>query len=312
MKVNIMKVTAILPTYNNEKTIEKCLKSILNQSYKDLDIIVVDDGSTDNTVKILRRFKSIKIIEKEHTHRPKNLNIGIKKAKGEIIFIVETDGYYEKNYLKKCLKYFKDKNIAGTIGKLYCTRPNENFWRRVRDLEFKVRFKDYKPFTAWIYKKKILEEVGGYDEDLYVHDDFILGRKMKQKGYRFAWVPEAKWWHEEKVGLKDMYRQRMKWGIGFVPLFLKYKYVPKFIPLFTFLLFVLLFSIKYPLILIIYPIFYLLFILKYSLKATKITKNPIYLFLIPLLKIYRGLISSIGFWYGMVLKLFRKNLLKYT
>ena len=94
-------VSIILPCYNAEKYIEKCIKSIIDQTYKNIELIIVDDGSTDNTLKILNKYKEnnkkIKIIEKANTGVSDSRNVGIQAANGKYIMFIDADDFYEKD-----------------------------------------------------------------------------------------------------------------------------------------------------------------------------------------------------------------------
>ena len=83
-----MKITVIIPVYNSKKTIYKCIRSVLNQTYKNFEILCVDDGSVDNSVDIIKRFsdKRIRIIRKIHTGMPaRNINEAAKQALGKYL-----------------------------------------------------------------------------------------------------------------------------------------------------------------------------------------------------------------------------------
>lgn len=87
-----MKVSVIIPTYNREKTIKRCIDSVVNQSMPPYEIIVVDDGSTDKTLKILNEhFKDIKIIKQNHQGAQVARNAGILAAQGEYIAFLDSD-----------------------------------------------------------------------------------------------------------------------------------------------------------------------------------------------------------------------------
>src|SRR3989344_5311201 len=101
-----MKLTIILPTYNNEKTLRECLSSIVNQDYpkKDYEVLLIDGGSTDSTLEIARSFKSLKILNNPLRVEEKARILGIKKAKGEIIAFIDADNVLpEKNWIQKML-----------------------------------------------------------------------------------------------------------------------------------------------------------------------------------------------------------------
>lgn len=101
-----MKVTIIVPVYNAEKTINKCVASILSQSYRDFELMLINDGSKDNSLKVIKKIKDdrITIIDKENEGVAKTRNFGIRKAKGEYIMFVDNDDFIEKD----CLKNFVD------------------------------------------------------------------------------------------------------------------------------------------------------------------------------------------------------------
>lgn len=94
------KFSIIVPVYNVEKYIEDCLKSIFNQSYKDFEVIVVNDGTKDNSMEIVKKY-DVTIINQENSGLSVARNTGVKKAKGEYILFLDSDDYIEKDLLKK-------------------------------------------------------------------------------------------------------------------------------------------------------------------------------------------------------------------
>ncbi|PQJ66354.1 glycosyltransferase family 2 protein [Photobacterium angustum] len=89
----------IVPAYNCEKSIEKCLNSILNQSFKDFELIVINDGSTDNTSNILTSFKDIVVINKENEGVSSSRNMGINIAQGKYTIFIDSDDWVSEEYL---------------------------------------------------------------------------------------------------------------------------------------------------------------------------------------------------------------------
>ena len=124
-----MKVSVIIPVYNVEKYIKKTLDSVINQTYRNIEIIIIDDGSTDNTFKICEKYqlnKNVKIIKQINKGVSNARNNGLKIATGEYILFVDGDDYIEKNTLKynptkkqfpkdnKIWHYFEDIKIYTT------------------------------------------------------------------------------------------------------------------------------------------------------------------------------------------------------
>lgn len=115
---NIPDVSVIIPVFNREKLVPNCLDSVLNQSLVNIEIICVDDGSTDGTAKILDDYaekdERVKVIHKQNTGYGNSLNEGVKKASGEYIGIVESDDYIEPK-MYECLYNTATKNDADIV-----------------------------------------------------------------------------------------------------------------------------------------------------------------------------------------------------
>jgi len=113
------KISVIILNWNGKKFLKGCVESILNQTYKDFEIIVVDNASTDNSIKLMKqnfpssKFKNILLIEnKKNLGYCEGNNIGIKKAKGEFIITLNPDIVLDKNFLKEILKPFSNKKVG--------------------------------------------------------------------------------------------------------------------------------------------------------------------------------------------------------
>lgn len=94
------KFSIVIPVYNVEKYIGKCLDSVINQTYQDYEVIVIDDGSTDKSKKIVKEY-DVKLIESNHVGVSEARNIAIKKAKGEYLVFLDSDDWWDKDLLKK-------------------------------------------------------------------------------------------------------------------------------------------------------------------------------------------------------------------
>lgn len=108
------KISIIVPIYNTEKYLGNCLNSIINQTYKNLEIILINDGSTDNSLSICNNYKNkdnrIKIVNKTHTGVSDTRNIGIKNATGEYIGFVDSDDYIDKHMFEILLNNLENYN----------------------------------------------------------------------------------------------------------------------------------------------------------------------------------------------------------
>lgn len=110
-----MKISIIIPVYNTEKYLGQCLESLVNQTYRDIEIIIINDGSTDNSGMLCRKYKNkdnrIKYFEIQNKGVAFARNFGIKKSSGQYIMFIDSDDFIEKNTLEIIDKYLKDKDL---------------------------------------------------------------------------------------------------------------------------------------------------------------------------------------------------------
>lgn len=180
-------ISIIITAYNAEKTIERCINSILENEYNDYEIIVINDGSSDKTEKVIELFASdkIKYFSKKNTGVADSRNFGIEKAKGEYITFVDSDDYVSNNYFENLDKYLKQ---GIDIIKRKATIINEKNDEKTKiegpvfdeitgEQAFnELCFKDIYLDTLWSYiiKKSLFTENNLYFEPNKYHEDFGL------------------------------------------------------------------------------------------------------------------------------------------
>lgn len=127
---NLPKISIIVTSYNKKKYIAQTLQSILDQRYPNLEIIVIDDGSTDNSLQIINSFarknpKTVKVYVQKNQGQKKATNLGITKSKGEILNFLNSDDYFEENILSEIGEYFHNNpTVLWLTG--YCDIVNQN------------------------------------------------------------------------------------------------------------------------------------------------------------------------------------------
>ena len=173
-----MKVTIITISYNSEKTIKATLKSVIDQKYKNIEHIVIDGNSNDNTIKICKTFPHIfNLISDKDKGVYDAFNKGLKIATGEIIgFLNSDDIFYDRDSLQNIVNGF-DKNIDAVFGNL-------NFYNKKNKIIRKWISKPYEkgafnkawmpPHPTFYCKKKIYDKFGNYNDSFKIAGDFEL------------------------------------------------------------------------------------------------------------------------------------------
>ena len=177
----------VIPLFNKAHTIERALKSVFSQTFKKFEIIVVDDGSTDNGIEIINKFENfdqIKIVKQENQGASVARNNGVKKAKYEFIAFLDGDDEWESKYLETmygaiklhpncgmvcCGRYYKDditKKITPLLAKKY-----EGMIRKINFFENPLVFTHT---SSTIIKKNIFDKVGGFQERMINNEDLLL------------------------------------------------------------------------------------------------------------------------------------------
>ena len=222
-KEDLPSVTILISAYNEEDTIAGTIESVLNLDYPDekKEIIVLNDGSTDNTEKIALAFKNIKVITKQNSGKADSLNKGINIAKNEFIAVVDADCYHEKDALLKVINCFKeDPNIEAVtcairvrnqdklLGKLQVIEYTLIAWAR-KLLEF-VNSVYVTPGPLSVYRKSTLQKLSGFDKNNLTEDIDLAWRilrnnhriKMCLSARAYTIVPEklSEWWHQRLSG----------------------------------------------------------------------------------------------------------------
>jgi glycosyltransferase involved in cell wall biosynthesis len=209
---------------NVSSTIIDCLLSILNQSFTNFEVIIIDDFSKDNTNKLVQKLKDKRIryfVNKKWLGISPSRNKGIEKAIGDFIFFTDGDCNASKNWINSGLKYLRDRNYVGVEGRIiYISEEYKpTFSDRVMENKHGGQF-----MTGNIaYKKKILEKVGGFDERLTYLEDRDIAYKMKHYG-KIGFNPKMIVYHpkvivtprkliESSVNIKNRVHLYKKWKV---------------------------------------------------------------------------------------------------
>lgn len=192
-----VKLSVILPAYNAEQYISDAVKSVLSQSFKEFELIVVNDGSTDNTIKILNDFKDcrLKVFSKTNGGIVSALNFGFLKSSGKIIARMDADDICYSNRFEKQLTYLTENDLD-MIGCYINLIDKEN--KIIGQKKYPVNHYDilaslpfFNPFChpTTIYKRDVFSVVGGYQSNKDGAEDFDLWCRLS-KSFRLGNCPE--------------------------------------------------------------------------------------------------------------------------
>lgn len=193
-------ISIIIRTKDEERWITQCLRSVFRQNYKNFEVIVVDNESSDKTVEKARQFNIIKILTCRDYLPGKALNMGIREAKGE--FIVSLSGHcipVGGDWLSALYKNFDDSGIAGVYGRQepmsFTSDADKRDLNLIFGLDRKVQLKDSFFHNAnSMIRKRVWDDVP-FDEKITNIEDRVWAQQILQKGYRIIYEPEASIYH---------------------------------------------------------------------------------------------------------------------
>ena len=221
------KVSIIVATYNNETTIEECLKTVLALDYPKgaLEVIVMDGCSKDKTVEIAQKLP-VKVISLP-LNCPAAYNYVMKVASHPILGFIDSDAKVEPNWLRLLVSHLEEPMVSGVSGSIE-TWNADNPWAKSIGYELKNRYRRIGKYTGRIatmnllLKKTVIEEAGGWDENLSSQYDTDLGFRISAKGYKIAYEPKAICYHYNRPTLRAYYRQQLQYGNNTLKLYFKH------------------------------------------------------------------------------------------
>ncbi len=224
------RVSVIVPAHNEELTLEKTCGSVLALDYPGelLELVIVDDGSKDGTLKLANAIKrsrpsAVKVISQENQGKWKAMNTGIAASSGEFVACLDADSTVQADALDKMLPYFSDPQVAVVLPMLYVDSP-KNLLQKVQWHEYVINMFYRKvagflncihvapgPFS--LYRKSVLLEIGGFREG-FKTEDLEICMRLQSLHYKIMQTTETAAYTEAPSTFRELYKQRKRWNMG--------------------------------------------------------------------------------------------------
>lgn len=226
-----LKISIIIPIHNAGKTLRRCLNSVLNQTYQNYEVIVVDNNSTDETKDIIKKFRGrsekIRYFFELHTGRSSARNAGIKEAEGEIIAMTDADCLVPENWINELTKpiiYENESAVTGSEKNLIknywaknIQKTNSDFVKRNINGKY-ISHIDTKNFAI---KSSIMKELM-FDSTLKALEDFELYLRLKRIT-KIRFLPAVKVGHRHPFSFKKLVKTNFARGYWAKKIFEKHK-----------------------------------------------------------------------------------------
>jgi cellulose synthase/poly-beta-1,6-N-acetylglucosamine synthase-like glycosyltransferase len=219
-------LTVLIPAYNEEKVISRTIETVLEATYPNKEVIVIDDGSKDQTCRIAMSYanRGVKVIQRPNGGKATALNHGLLFATGEIIVIVDADSQVSKNTLVELVKPFRNPEVAAVAGNIKVLNRS-NLLTKCQALEYIASINIYRraldvfgsvtvvPGALGAYRREAMQSSGFYDPDTLV-EDFDVTVKALKTGLIVQASTSAVSYTEAPLALKDFFKQRLRWYRG--------------------------------------------------------------------------------------------------
>lgn len=236
-------VSIIVPVFNEGKILSKSIQSLLNLNYMNYEIIIVNDGSTDDTKKIAEsfvgyregRFGPIKItlINKENGGKATALNAGIKYSKADFVLCMDGDSQLSTDCLKRAIRHFKEPEIGAVAGNVKVLNRKKLLTdlqaleyieglNLARSAQSYISAVNIIPGPIGLFRKNAIEQAGFYSSDTFA-EDTDLTLKILAKGWKIYYEPRSISYTEAPESFQQLLKQRYRWTRGIIQSIRKHK-----------------------------------------------------------------------------------------
>ncbi len=223
-------VSILIPAYNEAEVIGHAIESLLQLDYPTYEVIVVDDGSTDDTLEVARHWEGeasgveVRVLTKRNGGKASALNAGIARSKYPFVMCMDADSWVDPGSLKAAMPHFRDAAVGAVAGNVKVAN-RENLLTRLQALEYIeglnmprraqgfIAAVNIVPGPVGVFRREALEEVGGYDTDTFA-EDADLTLQLITSGWKIIYEDQAITWTQAPTRALDLIQQRYRWTRG--------------------------------------------------------------------------------------------------
>ena len=231
-----LKMSIIIPAYNEEVTIASCIKSMLSLNYPSYEVIVIDDGSSDNTFREASKYseKGVKVIRQKNTGKPGAINTGIQNSSGEVVITVDADSKLHPDALTWiCRRFSSNPRLGAVAGNVKIDKPT-GLLKTLQSLEYTTSINLGRKSQSMLHcvmivpgaiaalKTSVLREVGYFPSDTFA-EDFDITMKILRAGYHVEYESHAIAFTQAPESVEDFLKQRRRWYRGMTQVLSKYQ-----------------------------------------------------------------------------------------
>lgn len=242
-----MRISVITVCLNSEKTIEDTIKSVLGQTYKEIEYIIIDGASTDNTMRIVDKYKNriAKIVSEKDKGIYEAMNKGLSLATGDVIAMLNSDDfYYDNTVVQRVVDLFEEEGSDAVYGDLqYLDKDDKTkkvrFWKSGKYSPKLLQYGWVPPHPTFFAKQELYQQYGYFDTDFKISADYeLMLRFLKRGDIKLSYIAQPLVYmrsggiaerslKNKIIGWAELYRAWFKNGFGF-PLFLPLRVLFKF------------------------------------------------------------------------------------
>jgi len=229
-EIYMKKATVIIPTLNNEKDIETCLKALKSQTFKDFEVLLVDGYSKDETVEIGKKYNAKIVYDNGHT-RGHACNTALDNVNTLYIVFTDADCIPRPNWLEELMKQFEERHEIASVGGPNYSPPDDSDFAKSVDVVYSSRIMtgnarygsiykkvveiDHNPGCNAAYKTEVVKKIGFDSEEdgILGAEDVVLDYKIRKNGGKLLFTPNAVVWHRRRQTLKKYWKQVYWYGL---------------------------------------------------------------------------------------------------